>query len=67
MSDEIIKVTISKTGKTKVEGVGFKGNACTLKTAGIERALSGGGANSREYKPEWNESGGETVKQEQGW
>ena len=36
-----IKVTISPSGETKIETIGFTGDACKKATSSIEAALSG--------------------------
>ena len=67
MLDKKIKITISPLGLPTVEAIGFNGVGCAAATAGIEKVLSGGGENTREYKPEWVSGAEETETVKQGW
>ena len=63
-----IKITIDSTGKSKVEAVGFSGDACTAATANIENALSEGtGKVERVFKEEWAEYGTTNEQVEVKW
>lgn len=67
MSDRKIKVTIPQIGAPKIEAIGFNGDGCTEATYSIEKALSGSGGVSREFKPEWAENGDQTEQQHLHW
>lgn len=69
MTERRIRVKIDPMGNPTIEAEGFAGQGCVDATAAIEKALSGGGDVTREFKPEFNESdtGQETEEHQFGW
>ncbi len=63
-----VTVTISPTGKVKVEANGFNGVGCAEATAQLEKALAGGSGFDRVLKPDWyNTEDATEVEQERNW
>jgi len=56
MSTPVTRITIGKTGRPKIEGVGFTGTACQDAAKPFIDKLSNGDANT-ELKPEAAEEG----------
>lgn len=67
MSERKVIVKIDALGRPSVEADGFTGTSCEVATKPIEDALAGGNPLNREYKPEWEQSQGETVSEEIHW
>lgn len=54
MSGEQIVIDVSPSGATKVEAMGYEGNACDIATQQLEIVIGGNAAKRKDYKPEYS-------------